>query len=109
MINHGDTIYIELNYTVNDVPLAEDNWDEIEFMFGGYRYSLSEGTIVLDQELGTYCISITQQQTFEMNYIIEYQLRLLKDGDVISTKVQRMPLGNVLSTHVLSGGDNIYV
>lgn len=103
MVNHGDTIYIELNYTVNGLPLNEYTWDDIEFMFGSLRFSLTGNTVAYDETDHCYYVFITQQQTFSLPDIIEYQLRLYKDNEVISTKVQRMPLGKVLSTTVLGG------
>lgn len=97
-VNHGDTLYIQLDYTLDGLPLHEYIWDDIEFMFGTYRYTLLQGTIVYDNEVGNYCVSISQQQTFASPDIVEYQIRLYKDNEVVSSKVGRMPLGKVLST-----------
>lgn len=101
-MNRGDTLYIQLDYTVNDEPLIQNDWDEIEFSFGDKQYSLSNGDIVWDNELEKYCVFIDQEDTFALkNFVTHYQIRLKKDGEVISDNVKPFAVGKVISRKVI--------
>ena len=103
MTHNGDAYIIQLNYTVNDIPLVDFAPDEIEFIFGCNRYLLSNGTIKLNSESGFYEIFITQLESFNLNEWTEYQIRIMKDGFVSSTCVSLIQIGEVLSKEVLNG------
>jgi len=99
--NRGDTLYIELDYTVNGEPLKDGEWDEIEFSFGENRFLLSDGTVEWNPDAEKYCIWVDQSQSFNLNTRTEYQLRLRKGRDVISTKTKRVTIGDSISREVI--------
>lgn len=98
-MNRGDTLYIQLDYTVDDEPLKEGEWDEIEFSFGNKQYSLTNGDIVWDDALEKYCVFIDQEDSFALkNYVTHYQIRLKKDNEVISDNIKPFAIGAVISS-----------
>lgn len=106
MSNKGDTLEVLLDFTVDGIPLEEYGADEIEFCMGQYRYTLSGGDIELDPQSGKYSVLINQEQTFNMDYITAYQVRVLKNDRVGSLDIQKIPLGDTLSTTVLAVAEN---
>lgn len=103
MTHNGDAYIIQLNYTVNDIPLAQFAPDEIEFMFGRNRYLLSDGSIRLNSESGLYEIFITQLESFDLEEWTEYQIRVMKDGFVSANCVSNIQICEALSREVLNG------
>lgn len=101
MKNQGDTGYIELAYTINGEPITEGQFDEIEFYLGKSRYLLSEGDIVWDEDLGSYCVFINQDDTLRLKSPMSYQLRLRHGRDVISTNIERRAIGLSISKEII--------
>lgn len=97
MANSGDTVKIILNYTVDGVPIAQGDFDEIEFCIGSKRYLLSKGDIVWDATAGAYTVSLSQADTFALNGTHNYQIRLKKDGEVVSSGISIINFGRSIS------------
>ena len=55
-MNRGDTLYIILDYTVDDAPITEGQFDEIEFSIGNKQYTMTDGDIEWDSDLSKYCL-----------------------------------------------------
>lgn len=100
-MNKGDTLYLELDFTVDEQPLQEGEWDEIEFYIGTNRYLLSEDTIVWDDELGKYCVWVDQSPSFKLDKNTRYQIRLRKGRDVISSNIKKFSVKDSISTKVI--------
>ena len=102
-MNKGDTITIYLNYTVDGVPITEGQFDEIEFCIGSKRFTLTgqQNTITWDSEYGAYCVSLSQTDTFALALGSKYQLRLQKDGKVISSGINILKIGNTISNKTI--------
>ena len=104
-MNKGDTLRLNLNFTYDGEPLG--NFDEMEFQLNkhndpnAYTFKLSDNTIKYDVELERYYIELTQEQTFTLTNRTEYQLRVLKNGEVHSSDIGTFNVGNVLSASVL--------
>lgn len=107
MRNKGDSFKLYINYTIDDVPLPECNLEDLEVQFNEHdtknalNFKLSDGSILLDEEIGVYYIHMKQEDTFKLPLISKYQLRIYIDGDVISNDVSMFRLGDVLSDEVL--------
>ena len=98
-MNQGDALYIALDYKVNGESITENQFDEIEFCIGENRYLLSEGQIVWNEDAQKYYIFVNQLETFKLQRNpIEYQLRLRKGEEVISTPVEKLTVGKTIST-----------
>lgn len=100
-MNLGDTYTIQLNYTVNGISLYEFEPDDIEFCFGGLRFTLGDGTITLNDELKQYEIFINQEQSFSLPEWTAYQLRVIKGGIVSSNCIGSIHIGNTISREVI--------
>lgn len=98
-MNKGDALILELDFTVNGEALQEGEWDDIELVLGSHSYTLSNGDIYWDGE--TYVVFLSQEDSFQLKFTNMYQLRLLKDGFVISSKPIRMKVGGCLSRVIL--------
>lgn len=98
-MNKGDAFLFDLDFTVNGIPLAEGEWDEIEFSLGKKSYYLSEGDIFMNG--GVYSVFISQEDSFAFSFTNYYQIRAKKGDNVYSTKVSRLKVGRVLSNTVL--------
>ena len=101
MRNQGDTGYIILDYTVDDAPITEGQFDEIEFYLGNNRYLLSAGDIEWNPDLAKYCVFINQSDTLKINSPMSYQLRLRQGRDVISTDIKKKTIGASISKKVI--------
>ena len=99
--NKGDTIDVLLNYTIDGNPIMEGDLDEIEFMMGTHRYTLSGGQIVWDSNTSLYKILIPQEDSFDLKSVTRYQLRIKQGVRVKSTDVEEAELGEVISRSVL--------
>ena len=99
-MNHGDTIKLILAYTVDEEPITEGQFDEIEFTIGDKRFTLDDG-VVWDSNEGAYTVFLTQEDTFAMPYSVPYQVRLKKGAEVASHKFGTLDLGATLSRTVL--------
>lgn len=75
-MNKGDTITIFLNYTVDGVPIAENDFDEIEFSIGSKRYTLTGEDIVWDESAGAYKIALYPSQMPQAIADIQPQISL---------------------------------
>lgn len=102
-MNKGDALLLELDFNVNGEALQEGEWDDIELVLGSHSYTLSNGDIYWDGE--TYVVFLSQEDSFKLNFTNMYQLRLLKDGFVISSKAMKMKVGGCLSRVIL--GDSM--
>lgn len=100
-MNKGDALLIELDYTVNGEALQEGEWDDIEFSLNSKSYSLSNGDIYWDGE--AYVCYLSEADTFDLRFTNIYQLRLAKDGYVISSPITTWRVGGVLSKKYLTG------
>ena len=121
-MNRGDTSYLMLQYSINGEDLTEDTYDEIELTinedssFRSVKKLLSKGEI----EWGTlnwidgegqsqtfmgYYAHLSQEETFRLQQgENKIQLRILWEGDVGSSAISSLTLGQVLSNEVLDGG-----
>ena len=100
-MNKGDALLIELDYTVNGEALQEGEWDDIEFSLNNKSYSLSNGDIYWDGE--AYVCYLSEADTFDLRFTNIYQLRLAKDGYVISSPITTWRVGGVLSKKYITG------
>ena len=100
-MNSGDTVKIILNYTVDGVPISEGAFDEIEFSIGRKRYTLSDEKIAWDEAAGAYSITLTQEDTFALAGDQRYQIRLKKDGEVVSSGISVVNIGRSISKRVI--------
>lgn len=100
-MNKGDALLIELDYTVNGEALKEGEWDDIEFALNSKSYSLSNGDIYWDGE--AYVCYLSEADTFDLRFTNIYQLRLAKDGYVISSPITQWRVGGVLSKKYITG------
>ena len=97
-MNKGDTVYIILDYTINDEPITEGRFDEIEFYLGENRYLLSEGDIVWDSTTEKYYVFVDQEDSFKLTPQTIYQLRVRSGTDVTSTGIKKLVIGDTIST-----------
>lgn len=100
-MNLGDTYPIQLNFTVNGVSLYEFEPDDIEFRFGDLRFTLSGGTITLNQDLKMYELFVNQEDSFTLPEWTAYQLRIKKGGIVSSNCIGSIHIGNTISREVI--------
>lgn len=100
-MNKGDTITIILDYNLDGNPLQKDAYDEIEFTIGEQVYTLSNGKITWNEEEGKYLIDLSQEETFNLPNIVKYQVRIKYSGDVTSSDVETLRIGNTISKVVL--------
>lgn len=102
LIRHGQTASIVLAYTVNGETLADYAPDELEFMFGGVQYLLSDGGIVWSDDENAFVVELDQTATFALPSTAQYQLRVLKDGVVGVSDIESVRIGAAISREVLS-------
>ena len=101
-MNRGDTLYIILDYTVDDAPIAEGDFDEIEFSIGNKQYTLTGGDIEWDSDLDKYCLFVDQDDTFAFsNPKTTYQIRLKKGKEVVSDNIKPFIIGKTISNKTL--------
>lgn len=123
-MNRGDTSFLMLQYTINGDPLVEGDYEEIELTinedssFRCVKKLLSKGEIewgvlnYLDNEghsqtFTGYYAHLSQEETFKLaRGQNEVQLRILDNDEVGSSAVSSMTLGRVLSSEVLTDGNN---
>lgn len=120
VFNRGDTAYLLLDYTINGEPMQEGEYQELELQInvqGNYRSIkklLSAGDIFWDdnytyidadgdeQTFSGYIVSLDQDDTFLISQgQAEIQLRVLIDGEVGSSQIEELNIGNALSDEVL--------
>lgn len=104
LFNKGDALPLTLDFSVNDGETTRSLYEfvqqagvtEIEFTLGSNTYTLSAGTITLDED--EYKIFVSQEQSFALNVLTNYQIRL-KVGDTIvcSSDIMTVSIGGVLS------------
>lgn len=102
LIRHGQTATIILAYTVNGESLADYAPDELEFMFGGVRYLLSNNGIVWSNDENAYVVDLDQTATFALPANTQYQLRVLKGGVVGVSDIESMRIGAAISQEALT-------
>lgn len=100
-IRHGDTLDIVLGYKVNGEAIYEGSCEELEFYFGGNRFLLTDGTIVWSVADAAYMVSMTQEETFALPDIVQYQLRVKKGGKVGSSDISYLNVDDSISREVL--------
>lgn len=106
-MNRGDTIYFQLDFTINEEPLGKDEYDEIELQFNpqgnfsSLKLLMSKGEIEWDEDYGKYIAFLDQDATFKLPRVVEYQLRLKIGTDVVSSNIESFDLGEVLSRRTL--------
>lgn len=118
IFNRGDTACILLNYEVNGSPLVEGAYQELEFQinpqmyFNSVKKLLSKGEIVWDtveyEEEGQtetytgYVAYLTQEDSFRIGTgTSTCQLRVMMNGEVGSSELTEIDLGDVLSKEIL--------
>lgn len=118
--NKGDTAYLLLDFNVNGQPMQEGEYQELELQInvqGNYRAIkklLSKGEIFWDsgytyldaegneQTFAGYIASLDQDDTFLISQgKAEVQLRVLIDGEVGSSPIAELIIGDALSDEVL--------
>lgn len=114
MINKGDTLQLILNYQLNGEDLEKDYFDDIELQLNSQAnrnsvkllYSLGE--LIYDDNLGKYVGYLSQAQTFKLKQNVlnedsdvDYQIRVLLNGTVVSSDVGTFTIGPVLSKKIL--------
>ena len=107
-MNRGDSTYLSLNITISGIPITEDYADEIELTFNPQdscycvQKYLSKGDIIWNNVKQKYEAFLSQQDSFKLHSgDNHYQIRLLKNGSVVSSKFGAFILGNVNSKEVL--------
>ncbi len=100
-MNKGDTLTIQLDYTVDGEPITEGQFDQIEFSIGDKRYTLTDGDITWDGESSMYALTIGQADTFDLGGKTEYQLRLKSGTSVVSSGIGTLTLGKTISTSTI--------
>lgn len=110
-MNKGDTIRLILDYSINEDPIEEGQFDDLELQlnrdsFGKFHLKklLSQGDIIWDTDLGKYVCYLSQEETFKLPNQVEYQLRCYDDNSVISSGIGRFCIGDTLSKEVLPYG-----
>ncbi len=101
LLRHGQTATIVLDYAVNGETLEQYAPDEMEFMFGGVRYLLSDDGITWSDDEGAYVVELGQQATFALPSSVQYQLRVKKDGVVGVSDIEFLRVGAAISQEVL--------
>ena len=118
----GDTTLLMLDYQFNGSDLVENAYDEIELQLnpqGNYnsiKKLLSKGEIVWatvqyqdgneTKNFTGYVVDLSQEETFRLrDGNVGVQLRILVDGDVGSSAISQINIGNTLSTEVLYEAD----
>jgi len=68
-IMQGDSYYLPIEIKINDIILTDIKmFDEIEIMIGkSIRKTLSEGSLMFNQQEQTFNILLTQQNTMSLN------------------------------------------
>ena len=119
LFNEGDTVKLLLDYTINGSPMVEGDYDEIEFQINpqcstnAIKKLLSKNEIVwgtatyvednVTHEFTGYMCDLDQEDTFKIrDGVADCQLRVLIDGEVGSSEISALDLGNALSHKVLS-------
>lgn len=124
LFNRGDTSYLLLDCTLNGEPIGDGQCEEIEVQinpqdnFRGVKKLLSKGEVVYmtDMEYETkegdvwvtktftgYVCSLSQKDTFTISKgKSNFQIRALYNGEVGSTKLIPLEIGDSLSTEVLT-------
>lgn len=107
-MNRGDAQYIMLNINVDGSPIEEGYADDIELTFNAFsspycvRKSLSDETIEWDEAEGRYSTFLDQEDTFKFKLGENtWQLRLLKNNQVVSTSIGTIVVGGANSKEVL--------
>ena len=107
-MNKGDTIRLILDYSINDAPIEENQFEELELQlnkdsFGKYNIKklLSTGGIFWDTNLSKYVSFLSQEESFKLPNKVDYQLRCYNDGSVISSCIGHFIIGDILSKEVL--------
>lgn len=99
--NKGDAFPIELDYSVNGVPIEDADLDEIELTIGGHSFKLSTEDIEIDPITGKYTVFLPQATTFKLGSGAHYQVRFKKGSAVGSTNIETLRIGETLSTTVI--------
>ncbi len=107
-MNKGDTIRLILDYSVNDEPLAEGQFDDLELQlnkesFGKFNIKklLSRNDIVWDQDLGKYVCYLSQEESIKLPNRVDYQLRCYDGDSVVSSCISQFCIGDILSKEIL--------
>ena len=100
-IRYGNTADIVLLYLVNGQSITEGMCDEMEFYFGGNRYTLTGGEITWSLTDNAYMVSLTQEETFALPSICKYQLRVKIGEKVGGSDVEEIKIGDTISKEVL--------
>ena len=100
-LNKGDAFKVEIDYTVNDIPIADADLDEIELYVGDNRFLLSDGSIVLNPETHKLECFISQEMTFRLSEFFKTQIRVKKGDEVSSVNIQTYLAGKVISEEVI--------
>lgn len=106
-MNKGDANWLFLNIKINGSNITQNYADEIELTFNklannSITKSLQEETIVWDITTSKFKTFLSQEETFKFNVgINNWQIRILKDDNVISNIISTITIGDVNSRNVL--------
>ena len=108
-MNRGDACYLSLSINIDGSPITEGYADDIELTINKASGSnciqkyLSKGEVTWDSENSKYKVYLSQEDTYKLvTGQNPWQLRILKDNIVISSRFGNIMLGDVYSTSVLS-------
>lgn len=116
-MRRGDTAYLMLNYTINDEPLVEGAYQELELVIKGTRSSVRKtltdetikwGTLIYQDEgeeksFTGYYTHLEQKDTFKLEEgDLSVQLRVMIDDEVSSSEMSDINFGAILSNKVLA-------
>lgn len=119
-MNRGDTFYAMLDFYVNDEPMVENAYDEIELQINSeleaynVKKLLSTGDIKWDTITYVFCgeekiftgyvAYFDQNESYKLrDERLEVQLRIKmkNSGEVASSQITKLDLGDVLSNRIL--------
>lgn len=107
-MNRGDAVTLTLNIKVDNVYITENYADEIELTFNKQnelecvQKTLSNGDIVWNETEGKYQVTLSQKDTYKFRPCTNsVQIRILKDGQVISSAINTIEVGETNSQNTL--------
>lgn len=105
-MNRGDAGCLLLNIKINGTPITQNYPDNIELTFSvanaKITKTLKNAEIVWNTEKSCFQTILTQADTFKMVAGNNpWQIRVLKDDNVVSSRVGAFNLGETISKDVL--------
>lgn len=104
----GNNYELEIPLTLDNDELDINNVELVEFMFNDIRKIYGEyeenktGDVTYDTTKKCFIVPLTQQETFSLNNMIEYQARVkFTDDKVMATDIYRGYIKESISKEVL--------